>query len=82
MNNSNTNESTVTSIERKRNPYYLGMIPKGNRFPSATVPVRSVKVDMAVGMYQFHDLMASHKPYFEMTEDDLNNNDIGVLNLG
>jgi hypothetical protein len=47
------------SITVDANPYYLGVRPKGF-FPIGTVPIKTVKVSMAVGMYQFHDLLSQH----------------------
>jgi len=67
-------------------PKYLGSKPVG-KFPSGTVPAVKIKVDMAVGMYQFHDLLSSHIDPITLkglkdTNGEINDNTIGLLNQG
>lgn len=87
-----TNTANVITFQQKNkkevkyNPYYLGCKPKGV-FPRGTIPAVRVKVDMAVGMYQFHSLLACHqdpvtKEHLIENHDDTNDNilDMGFIN--
>ena len=83
-----TNDNVVrVDFQVKNNVFYKS--PKGN-FPTGVIPCNSVKVDMAVGMYQFHDLLANHKDpttqefLTEYTQDLINDNvpkEFGLLNI-
>lgn len=69
-------------LEQNNEPVSYYVAPKGH-FPSGTVPAVTVRVDMAVGMYQFHDLLSRHEPY-HVEGMDINDNgeiDLGFLNI-
>ena len=77
--------SNVKALGEDPNPFFLGCLPKGSeRFPSGTVPIKTVRCDMAVGMYQFHDLLCQHEFLKTMTVDEINDNfpSVGILNKG
>lgn len=61
-NNNIINLPLSSSKETKEKHYYGKNVtkdPRKNVMPRCTVEARTVLVNLAVGMYQFHDLMAS-----------------------
>ena len=56
---------------------------KSNFFPKGTLECKSVLVNLAQGMYQFHDLMSSITYLDETPETVLNDNSlkIGFINF-
>lgn len=91
---SNDNIVRVDFVKKKneacqQRPTVFYKSPKGS-FPVGTIPCWTVKVDMAVGMYQFHDLLANHRDpttqefLTEYTQELNDNNvakDFGLLNI-
>ncbi len=81
-------DTRTTKEKTSKEKGFFACKPNGT-FPAGCIPARTVKVSMAVGMYQYHDLLSSHvdpydKRFLKDNYDDTNDNNppeiFGYLN--